>query len=143
MNDLEIAKTSLRKKQLTLVLVKNCETLFETKFHRISGFLKAIEQQGKNLHDASVADRVVGKAVALLCVYANVKEVYAETLSTEGKNVLQQNGIAVEWKELVDTILDDQRQNICPFEKEAADVNDPQVAFDKFKALQKRMQGCR
>lgn len=143
MNDLEIAKTLFTKKRLTLVIVKNGKTLFETKFHRISGFLKAIEQQGKNLHGVSVADRVVGKAVALLCVYANVKDVYAETLSVEGKNVLQQNGIAVEWKELVDSILDDKRQKICPFEKEAADVNDPQVAFDKFKALQKRMQACK
>jgi len=143
MNDLEIAKTLLSKERLTLVIVKNGEMLFETKFHRISGFLKAIEQQGKNLRDASVADRVVGKAVALLCVYANVKDVYAKTVSVEGKNVLQKNGIAVEAKELVNTILDDRKKDICPFEKEAADVNDPQVAFDRFKALQKKMQACR
>jgi hypothetical protein len=143
MNDLEIAKSLLSKKRLTLVIVKNGKTLFETQFHRISGFLKAIEQEGKNLHDASVADRVVGKAVALLCVYAKVKEVYAETLSVEGKNALQQNGIAIEAKELVNTILDDRKKDLCPYEKEAANVNKPQAAFDRFKALQKKMQACR
>ncbi len=143
MNDLEIAKTLLCKKRLTLVIVKNGKTLFETEFHRISGFLNAIEQQDRNLHDASVADRVVGKAVALLCVYAKVKEVYAETLSIEGKYVLQQRGISVESKELVNTILDDRRQDLCPFEKEAGDISDPKVAFDRFKALQKKMQACR
>jgi hypothetical protein len=143
MNDLETAKTQLRRRQLTLAIVKNGKTLYETQFHRISGFLNAIDQQGKNLEDASVADKVVGKAVALLCVYAEVKAVYAETLSTAGKTVLENNYIAIEWKELVDVILDDTKQDICPFEKEAANVSSPEETYVRFKALQQKMRACR
>jgi hypothetical protein len=143
MNDLETAKALLNQKQLTLAIVKNGKTLFETKFHRISGFLNAIEQQGVNLKDSSVADKIVGRAVALLCVYAGVKAVYAETLSTAGKTVLEQNGTCDEWKELVGTILDDKKQDLCPFEKEAADVNDPKDAYVRFKELQRKMLACR
>jgi hypothetical protein len=143
MNDLETAKALLNQKQLTLAIVKNGRILFETKFHRISGFLNAIEQQGVNLRESSVADRIVGKAVALLCVYAGVKAVYAETLSTAGKTVLEQNDIRDEWGKLVETILDDKKQDLCPFEKEAADVNDPKNAYVRFKELQKKMLACR
>jgi hypothetical protein len=143
MNDLEKAKTQLNTKQLTLAIVKNGKALYETQFHRISGFLTAIEQQGKNLQNASVADKVVGKAVALLCVYAKVKAVYAETLSAAGKAVLEQNGIASEWAQLVDTILDDKKQGLCPFEKEAVNVTDPKLAYDRFKALHPKMRACR
>lgn len=143
MNDLETAKTQLDREQLTLAIVKNGKTLYETQFHRISGFLNAIDQQGKNLEGACVADKVVGKAVALLCVYAEVKAVYAETLSIAGKIVLENKSIAIEWKELVDVILDDTKQDICPFEKEAATVSSPEETYVRFKALQQKMRACR
>ena len=143
MNDLEKAKTQLIQKQLTLAIVKNGETLFETQFHRISGFLSAIEQLGKKLEDASIADRVVGKAVALLCVYARVKAVYAETLSSEAKTFFEENRVTYEWKELVETILDDKKQDMCPFEKEAINTTDPKEAYNRFKALQQKLRACK
>ena len=143
MNDLEKAKTQLTQKQLTLVIVKNGETLFETQFHRISGFLTAIEQLGKKLENASIADKVVGKAVALLCVYARVKAVYAETLSSEAKTVFEENRVTYEWKELVETILDDKKQDMCPFEKEATNITNPKEAYNRFKALQQKLRACK
>jgi hypothetical protein len=75
MTDLEIAKTELYDENLTLAIVKNGAVLYSTKSHRISGFLDAIEKRGENLQGASLADRVAGKAVALLCAQAKIKEV--------------------------------------------------------------------
>ena len=135
MNDLDIAKSTLSQKGLTLIIVKNGVVLFETGSHRISGFLGAIEQFGVRLKGASVADRVVGKAIALLCVYAGIREVYAEVLSLKAKAVLEENGIPCQWKELVDTILDLNRNGVCPFEKVAAGISDPEAAYATFKAL--------
>jgi hypothetical protein len=143
MNDLETAKTLLIKKQLTLIIVKNGQTLFETRSHRISGFLTAIEQLGKKLENASLADKVVGKAVALLCVYAGISAVYAETLSKKAKEVLEQNGITHEWRELVSNILDESKQDTCPFEKEAAGIANPKEAYARFKALQQKLKACK
>jgi hypothetical protein len=143
MNDLEAAKTLLLEKQLTLVIVKNGETIFETGGHRISGFLNAIEQLGEKLEDAAVADRVAGKAVALLCVYAGIRAVYAEVLSKKAKDVFSQNGVAHEWEQLVDNILNDKKQDVCPFEKEAANISDPKDAYVKFKTLQQKLRVCR
>jgi len=143
MNDLEKAKIQLSQKQLTLVIVKNGEILFETQFHRISGFLTAIEQLGKNLENASIADKVVGKAVALLCVYARVKAVYTETLSSEAKSLFEENGVPYEWEEMVETILDDKKQDMCPLEKEATNITDPKEAYVRFKALQQKLRACK
>ena len=143
MNDLETAKKQLTQKQLTLIIVKNNVTLFETQSHRILGFLKAIEELGRNLKDASVADKVVGKAVALLCAYAGIKAVYAETLSRNARDVFEGSKITVEWKEFVDTILDTSKNDVCPFEKEAAKIITPEDAYEKFKALQQKLKTCR
>jgi thioredoxin 1 len=136
MRDLETAKRRLNENSLTLSIVKDGEALFETSSHGISGFLEAIEKLGDRVHAASIADRVVGKAIGLLCVYAMVKEVYAVTLSREAEDELSKHAIHHEWEELVESILDVGMVDMCPFEKLAMDISDPKDAYVRLKALQ-------
>jgi hypothetical protein len=143
MQDLEIAKKLLVQKQLTLVIAKNGQVLFETDSRRISGFLGAIDKLGASLKDASVADRVAGKALALLCVYAGVRGVYAEVLSRKAEVVFGESKVLVEWKEIVDNVLNDDKTGMCPFEKVADEISDPQEAYGAMKALMKKMRACR
>jgi len=143
MSDLDIAKSKLYEEDLTLTIVKNGEVLFETDSHRISGFLGAIEKFGAKLEGAAVADRVAGKAIALLCVYAKISAVYAEVLSGKAKAVFEENEIRHEWKELVKNVLDINKSGVCPFEKLAAGISDPKGAYRKFKALQESLKACK
>ena len=143
MRDLDAAKSRLYELKLTLSIVKNGTVLFETDSHRISGFLGAIEQLGAELEDASAADKVAGKALALLCVYAGISEVYAEILSKKAKTVFEENEIHCEWKDLVDNILDLNQSDVCPFEKTAADISDPERAYKALKALLQSFNTCK
>lgn len=140
MNDLEIAKKELYNKDLTLAIVKNGTILFQTDSHRISGFVGAIEKFGTQLKGASVADRVAGKALALLCVYAGVRQVYAEVLSRKAQTVFESNRVVFEWKEIVDNVLDMKKAGVCPFEMVAADITDPEESYAAFKALLEKMK---
>ncbi len=142
MTDLDLAKTELYEEKLTLCIVKDCRVLFQTKSHRISGFLEAIEKLGAELEGASLADRVAGKAIALLCVYAKIKEVYAAVLSRKAQAVFKQHKIVSHWNDLVENVLDQNKTGTCPFEKAAAEINDPAVAYKKFKSLRDTMKAC-
>jgi len=142
MRDLEIAKSRLTEENLTLSVVKNAEIIFESNSHGVSGLLEAIEKLGEKLKDASVADRVVGKAIALLCVYAKVKAVYAITLSEKAKTTLKKYKIYHECKNLVKKILNIDKTETCPFEKLAMEISSPKEAYKKFKALQNSLM-CR
>jgi hypothetical protein len=143
MNDLETAKNRLHKQNLTLTIVKNGAVLYETTSRRISGFLTAIDQLGDSLKGASAADKVAGKAVALLCVYAGISRVYAEILSKKAETVLQQNQIPYQYRQLVGTILNLNRTGVCPFEKTAEGISDPEKAYQTFKALQQSFKACK
>ena len=143
MSDLDIAKTELYEEQLTLAIVHNGAILFETKSHRISGFLNAVETLGDKLEGASLADRVAGKAIALLCVYAKIRAVYATVLSRKAQAVFRQNNINVQWRELVDNVLDADKSGVCPFEKAAADLSDPRQAYRAFKTLRENLKRCK
>jgi hypothetical protein len=139
MQDLEIAKKRLSEKRLTLSIVKNGEIIFETVSNGISGLLEAIENLN-SIEEASVADRVVGKAIALLCAYAKAKAVYAATLSVGAKDVLEKYSVYHEWKDLVENILDIYKVGICPFEKLATEISNPKDAYRKLKALQNSLK---
>jgi len=136
LQDLANAKRRLGEKRLTLCLVKDGKIIFETDSHGISGFLEAVEKFGLRLERVSVADRIAGKAVALLCVYAKVKAVYARTLSKEAKRVFEENHVYHEWDYLVEQILGTDNSEICPFEKLAANISNPSRAYKRLKALE-------
>ncbi len=140
MRDLEIAKKTLYEKNLTLAIVKNGTLIFQTDAHRISGLLLAIEQNGAELQGAVVADRVAGKALALLCVYSGINQVYAEVLSRKAQVVFEENGVGFEWKEIVDNVLDMNKTGFCPFEKVAADISNPKECYITFKTLLEKMK---
>jgi len=140
LKDLETAKKRLKEGNLTLSIVKNGKVLFETVSHGVSGFLEAVEKCGGSLEKASVADRIVGKAIALLCVYAKVRAVYAITLSRKAKAVLEENSVYYRWENVVENILGADRESVCPFERLVDEISNPLEAYDKLKALQQSLR---
>lgn len=140
MSNLEIAKQTLKKKNLTLAIAKNGKIIFQSNSHGVVSLFEAIEQLGSNLEGAAVADKIVGKAVALLCVYSRVNAVFASTLSLEGKNTLKRNGIKYQYEALVPKILDRTRKDICPFERLSLNLENPTEAYFKLKEFAEKLR---
>lgn len=135
LNDLQLAKERLIKGGLALVIAKDSKVLFESGEHGILPFVNAVELLGAEMINSSVADRVVGKAIALLCAYVGVRAVYASILSRSAKHVLNAYGIYLEWGSVVEHILDARRSRPCPFEMAVEFVNDPTEAYRVIREL--------
>jgi len=133
MLDLEIAKNLLKKNKDSLVIVKRGKVLFETSSPGIRGLLTAVEEIGKELKDAAVADKIVGEAAAQLCAYSRVIRVFAATLSQCGKDVLDKNNIRCEYENMVPHILNSMKTDLCPFEKLVSGSKSPEEAFKRLK----------
>jgi hypothetical protein len=139
LNDIDIAMERLHKEKVAIAVVKNGTTLFETRSRRIFGFLDAIDRLKGQLEDSSIADRVAGKTVALLCVYVKAKAVYADVLSKQAKIVLDEHGVKSNWGDLVENILNSDRSGLCPFEKAAEGISDPVEAYAAFVRLRRAL----
>ena len=133
--DLEVAKNRLETSEFTLVIVKNEELIFETKKTGIKGFLEAIEKIENRIEGSSIADKVVGKAIALLCVYTKVTSVYANVISIEAKKLLEKKEIILNWSIIVKEILNTKRNTTCPFEMKAKNTDDPEKFYFELKKL--------
>jgi hypothetical protein len=143
MIDLKIAKNRLQTKESTLVIVKNGQLLFETKENRIKGFLEAIEKIGNSLNGSAIADKVVGKAIALLCVYAKVAAVYAKVISIEAKSLFEKHKINHEWSIIAKEILNFEKNRPCPFEMKAKNMTDPEKTYFELKNLLEILTDCK
>jgi hypothetical protein len=137
--DLEFAKLKLVNEDLSLVMVKKGKVIFETKKQGIGGFLQAIEKLNKSLVAASAADKVVGVAAAMLCVYSGVVSVFALTVSEEGLKVLEDNNISCKFEKKVSNILNRDKSDVCPFEKLAMASGSSDEAYVKLKSLASEM----
>jgi len=135
MRELEMAKKILREESLSLVIVKKDKVLFKSRSSGISGLLQAIENLNDGLHKSSVADRVIGRAAALLLVYFHAKEAYCATVSSEGLRVLKESNIPLEHENIVSRILDKEGKDICPFERFSLTVSSPEEAYENLKAF--------
>ena len=131
--DLKMARDELKKKDCALVITKNERILFETKATGIRGLLSAVDQLGENMKRASVADKIVGEAAAQLCIFSEVREVYAVTMSQYAKDLLDKRQTAYEYENLVSHILNMKKTDLCPFERIVAGSKTPKEAYERLK----------
>lgn len=136
MKDIDLAK-ELLKDDKTLILVKNKEILESTLtgIKPLIGFLN----DGKDLNGFSIADKIVGKAQAMLIVKANIKEVYAKVLSRNGELILQKYNIPYSYETITDQIINRKGTDICPMEKVVKEIDDIEEAYNSLKEAVKNI----
>ena len=94
-----------------------------------------LEEDPDSLRGAYVADRVVGKAAALLFACAGVAGVYAEVMSQLAVSTLKLHSIPYRAGRVVDYIENRDKTGRCPMETRALTIRSPQEAFAVFREL--------
>lgn len=82
------------------------------------------------LSGAYVADKIVGKAAAMLFVKGRVKEIYAGVLSESAVEVLKKYKIPYTFGTLTPNIKNRAGTGLCPMENAVLSVDDPENAFE-------------
>lgn len=101
----------------SFALIKNGKIIFKSKAQHLKPLILCIEKHKKEMRGAVVFDKIVGRAAAILLVYAKVKEVWTSTVSHSGKAYLAKNKVKIVYKNLEDYIMNRRRDKVCPMEK--------------------------
>ncbi|HHT54114.1 MAG TPA: DUF1893 domain-containing protein [Clostridiales bacterium] len=125
-NDTQKAKTLLEQSSCTCVLCRG-EDILTSNLPGISPMMSFINS-GLDLDGYSVADRIVGRAAALLFVLAGIREVYAGVMSAGAAAVLQAHGIPYYYDRRVEYIANRAGTGVCPMEAAVMDIDDPAAA---------------
>ena len=98
-------------------------------------------REGRDLTGYSAADRVVGKAAAVLFIKAGVKEIHALTLSESARDLLAAHGVKATWETLTDRIMNRAGDGPCPMESTVSGTDDIAEAFRLIAAKLDAMRG--
>ena len=135
MEDIDLARSLLEEEKWNLVIAKEGQVLFSSRERGIAPFFQAVQSMGESLHNAAVADRIVGSAVAMLCLYARVTSVYAGIATTGALDMLKGQGVTVSSKNAVPYISNYDGTDLCPFEKLARNSRNPAQLFSNLKSM--------
>ena len=125
--DLDLARALLiADKDATLVAVRGDEVITCTE--RGIKPLLAWVREGRDLTGFSVADKVVGKAPALLYAVLGPSAVFSPVMSWTGRAVLLAASIATSYDTLVPHIQNRAKSGQCPMDASVTDVFDPYEA---------------
>lgn len=129
-NDLKQAINLLNKQNFSMVIVKKNKILYKSYSPGIKDILKAIKESKTNLSGASLADKIMGQALAWLILYSKIKYVYAKVISEKAKDILNSKCYLV-FEKKVGHILNKEKKSLCPFEKISDNFKTPKEAFEK------------
>ena len=135
MKDIDLARSLLEEERWNLVIVEGGQVLFSSRERGVAPFFQAVHSMGASLHNASVADRIVGSAVAMLCLQARITSVYAGIASQGALDILKGQGVTISSKSIVPYISNYDGTDLCPFEKLAGSCQGPSQLFAALQSL--------
>ena len=124
MKDVDIAREYLLKNHLNFVIVKDGQVIEESSARGIKPIYETYKNKVKFFREASVADRVIGKAAAMFLVSGGVKELYTDLISEIAIEILESSNIEVHYLKKVSMILNRTQEDMCPIEKLSSQTND-------------------
>lgn len=127
--------TRLKEARLALTGPVRCAVYNENGLHTsaergIRPMILWLEEDSEFLRGAAVADKIVGRAAAMIMVHAGVKEVFASVISNSALELLRENGIEVTYSMTAIAISNRRGDGICPMERLTAPIKDPQTAYE-------------
>ncbi|MBO7468640.1 MAG: DUF1893 domain-containing protein [Bacteroidales bacterium] len=129
---LEKAKSILLSSASTIAVVSNGE-VFTSQERGVKPLLYLLSEKKGFLKGASVADKVIGKAAALLMALGEIKEVHTFIISEPAIKVFEKYNIPCFYDKKVDRIVNRTGDGLCPMETLCLDVEEPKEAFTKIK----------
>ena len=141
-DDAELARTTLLSaKGATCAAARNGKTMI-THERGVKPLLQWISE-GRSFEGWSVADKVVGKAPALLYVQLKPAAVYAIAMSEAARDILLANGIACSCEDLVPFIGNRAGDGQCPMDASVTNISDPREAERAIRECARQMAASR
>jgi hypothetical protein len=128
MKDLKIAREQLKDSRSALVVVKDGAVIAQKCGAGIGPLIETIDELGGDIVGSSIADKVIGKAAAMLCIHYKVGAIYTPVLGINAQKVLDGFGLYYEADSIVPSILNNDGTDSCPLEKVTSAIDNPDRA---------------
>ena len=114
MSDWELARSRWEAENATCAVCRNGQVRV-SHLTGIRPLLVWLGEDGDALRDGAAADKIVGRAAALLFLYGGVRAVYAAVISEGALALLEENGVQVAYGRCVPYIINRRTPACAPW----------------------------
>lgn len=137
---LKQAKMALRE-EITFAAVLSDGSLVTSERKGIAPMMALLAEDAGCLQGAAVADRVIGRAAALLMAKGGVAELYGGIISSHARKAFQETGLSFSYGKEVAYIINRSRTGMCPMEETVLRISDPEKAYLALMQKQRELAG--
>ncbi len=131
MTDIEKAVNLMKSENYSCVLCRGNSYICKSE-NGIKSLLELCDDNN-SYNNYCVADKIVGKAAAMLYVKLGIISVYACVLSEKGEKVLINNNIEYQYETKCSQIINRKKTGICPMEAAVENISDAEEAYTVLK----------
>lgn len=128
MSDLDTAKRLYHTHSYTFVIVQADRVVAFGTRDGVGELLDVVAEAGEILKGAALADKIVGKAVAMVAAHAGITAVYSPLMSEPAVHALQVRGIEAASDRIVPFIQNKRGDGLCPMEQLTLPFSEPAAA---------------
>lgn len=139
MNALTRAVSLLQRGSGYTCVLCDCDRVLTSRSSGIIPLLERIEAK-EDIRGMAAADKIVGKAAAMLLLLGGVQSVYGEVMSEGAKALLEQAGVQVRYGTLTAAICNRTGTGICPMEQAVLPLQNPAEAPAVLRAALEKLQ---
>ncbi|MTI95124.1 MAG: DUF1893 domain-containing protein [Firmicutes bacterium] len=138
--DLKIAAEILETENQSLVVVRDGRKLFSSSLPGVKSLLDALDSDV--LPGSAVADKVIGRAAAMIAALGEVKAVHTPLMSQGAAEVFSSAGILYSAEKIVPCIKNRQGTGPCPIEAATEFTVVPEKGVAAIRQLLQELQGA-
>lgn len=126
---LKQAKTLLLEDGTTFVAIAQDGSIYRSDKKGIAPMMELLAQ-GTNLQGGVVADKVIGRAAAMLMHQAGIIRLHARIISEHALRGLENSDIHVSFDKTVPYIINRTKTGMCPMEEAVLLIDEPEMAYE-------------
>jgi len=130
-----MARAILQERGLAFVVVRDGTILGQGTGPGIRELLDFADQPGQDARGAALADRIIGRAAAMIARSMGIAAVHAVLMSEGGRQVLAEGGIGATSDRIVPAVRNRAGDGPCPMEARVAAIADPGEAMAALRAM--------
>ena len=129
LQQIERAKDVLAGVKITLAAISAQGEIRTSTQKGIAPIMEILKTEAQFLEGAYVADKVIGKAAALLLIKGKISHLYSEVISTHASEALKENNIPFEYGKMVPYIINRTKDGMCPMEAAVLEETNAESAY--------------
>lgn len=119
----------LKQNHLTIIAQLKDNEIYQSQLRGIAPVLIKLQENELFFEDAIIVDKVVGRAAAMLFIKANVKHIYALTISQKAIAILDKYRMKYTYDSVCEFIENRTHTGMCPMEQSVEHIDDIQEGY--------------